>query len=270
MLTIINADDVIRRAHGNWKTSSSMADVYTENREMVSAKAKTLVAGVIQLTIKRLGKTNFRWGDIPAIVQKADRDKILDDASLLYNDVKVPERDREFVTENMSLDLPAKEFLDDDVWTLQGAEGIWNEIHGLKPELVSTEATPSSRTLGGLGTTPAPESSDEESSASSIDSSGDDAEPEHLADIHRIETSKLVTGKAKKSWVHLVDPADDGLGDRWTLNCSTRLWRASATPGDLRKMQDTGKPFCPTCTALWPHHIKKSLIVAVKGSLRGS
>ena len=34
LLTIMNADDVIRRAHGNWKTSSSMADVYTENREM--------------------------------------------------------------------------------------------------------------------------------------------------------------------------------------------------------------------------------------------
>jgi len=247
-----------------------MADVYLENREMVSAKAQTLVAGVILLTIKRLGKTNFRWGDIPAIVQKADRDKILDDASLLYNDVKVPERDREFVTENMSLDLPAKEFLDDDVWTLQGSEGIWSSIHSLKPVQASTEATPASSTLGGLGTKLAPESSDEESSASSIDSSGEDAEAEHLADIHRVETSKLVTGKAKKSWVHVVDPADDGLGDRWTLNCSSRLWRATATPGDLLKMQDTGKPFCPSCTALWPHHIKKSLIVASKGSLRGS
>ena len=68
LLAIINATAVIRNAHGNWKTSSSMADVYTENREMVSAKAKTLVAGVIQLTIKRLGKTDFHWGDIPAMV----------------------------------------------------------------------------------------------------------------------------------------------------------------------------------------------------------
>ena len=136
-------------------------------------------------------------------MQKADRDKILDDASLLYNDVKVPERDREFVTE--------KEFLDDDVWTLQGTEGIWNSIHCLKPETASTEAAPESTTLGGLGAKPAPETSDKESLASSIDSSGEDAEAEHLADIHQIETSKLVTGKAKKSWVHVIDPADDGL-----------------------------------------------------------
>jgi hypothetical protein len=162
LLSIINADAVIRNAHGNWKTTSSMADVYTEDRQMVSAKAKTLVAGVIQLTIKRLGKTDFRWGDIPAIVQKADRDKMLDDASKLYTDVKVPERDREFVTENMSLDLPAEDFLDEDVST-----GIWNTIHDLKPE-------PTGATQPG----PEPETSDEEASlASSIDSSGDDAGP---------------------------------------------------------------------------------------------
>ena len=49
LLAIINAEAVIRNAHGNWKTTSSMADVYTENREMVSAKAKTLVAGVIHV-----------------------------------------------------------------------------------------------------------------------------------------------------------------------------------------------------------------------------
>ena len=249
LLSIINADAVIRNAH------ASMADVYTENREMVSAKAKTLVAGVIQLTIKRLGKTDFRWGDIPAIVQKADRDKILDDASKLYTDVKVPERDREFVTENMSLDLPAEAFLDEDV-----SAGIWNTIHGLKPE--PTGATP-----------PAPEpgtSDEEESLASSIDSSGDDAGPEHLADIHRIETSKLVTGKSNKSSVHVADPADDGLSDRWELNCSIGLWRATATSGDLLKMKDTGKPFCPTCTSLWPLHIKQSITVATRGALRGS
>jgi hypothetical protein len=243
--------------------------VYTENREMISAKAKTLVAGVIQLTIKRLGKTDFRWGDIPAIVQKADRDKILDDASLLYNDVKVPERAREFVTENMSLDLPAEDFLDDDVWTLKGSEGIWNDIHTRKPAQTTTEVAPASCTPGSSDEVPKAESSDDDSSVSSIDSSGDDVEADHLADIHRIETAKLVTGKAKKSWVHVVDPSDDGLGDRWTLNCSTRLWRATATPGDLHKMQETGKPFCPTCTLLWPHHIKNSLIVATKGSLKG-
>ena len=187
-----------------------MADVYTEDREMVSAKAKTLVASVIQLTIKRLGKTDFRWGDIPAIVMKADRDKILDDASRLYTDVKVPARDREFVTENMSLDLPAADFLDEDV-----SADIWNGLHGLKPEQTGPKPE-----------TPAPESSDEESLASSIDSSGDDAEPEHIADIHRIMTCKLVTGKAKKSWVHVVDPADDGLTDRWlqTVGSSTAEW----------------------------------------------
>ena len=50
---------------------------------MVNAKAKTLVARVIQLTIKRLDKTDFSWGDIPATVPQADRDKILDDASKL-------------------------------------------------------------------------------------------------------------------------------------------------------------------------------------------
>ena len=62
LLAIINAEAVIRSAHGNWKTSSSMADVYTEDREMVSVKAKTLVAGVVQLTIKRLGKNRFPLG----------------------------------------------------------------------------------------------------------------------------------------------------------------------------------------------------------------
>ena len=268
LLAIINADEVIRKAHGNWKTSSSMADVYTENREMISAKAKLLVAGVIQLTIKRLGKTDFRWGDIPAIVQKADRDKILDDASLLYNDVKVPERDREFVTENMTLDLPAEEFLDEDAWTLEGSGDIWKDIHTRKPAQAKTEVAPASSTQGGQGGAAKAESSDDDSSDSSVDSSGEDVEAEHLADIHNIETSKLVTGKAKKSWVHVVDPTDDGLENRWTLNCSTRLWRATATPGTLRKMQETGKPFCPTCIRLWPHHIKNSLIMATKASLK--
>ena len=121
LLALINANAVIRNAHGNWKTDSSksarsgMADVYTENREMVSAKAKTLVAHTIQLTIKHLNKTDFSWGDIPATVPQADRDKILDEASKLYTDVKVPERDREFVRENMVLDLAADAFLDEDV-----------------------------------------------------------------------------------------------------------------------------------------------------------
>ena len=100
---------------------------------MVSAKAKTLVAGVIQLTIKRLGKTDFHWGDIPTAVAQADRDKILDDASKLYTDVKVPERDREFVKENMSLDLAAEDFLDEDVSEVM-VSGIWDNIHDLKPE----------------------------------------------------------------------------------------------------------------------------------------
>jgi hypothetical protein len=247
-----------------------MPDLYTENKEMVSAKAKTLVARVIQLTIKRLGKTDFRWGDIPGTVQKVDREKILDDASALYNDVKIPNRDREFVTENMSLDLPADEFLDNDVWTSQGSEEIWKDIHARKPIQAVAAAAPAIISLGSQSVKATQESSDDDSSDSSISSSGDDVDADHMADIHRIETAKLVTGKAKKSWVHVADPADDGMDDRWTLNCSTRLWRASASVGELKKMQDLGKPFCPTCTTLWPLHIKKSLTVATKGSLRGS
>ena len=108
----------------------------------------------------------------------------------------------------MSLDLPAEAFLDEDV-----SAGIWDNIHGLKPEPTGAEPkAPESKT-----------SDEEESLASSIVSSGDDAEPEHLADIHRIETSKLVTGKSKKSWVHVVDPADDGLDDRLMLNCNIKV-----------------------------------------------
>ena len=247
-----------------------MADVYTEDRQMISAKAKTLVAGVIQLTIKRLGKTDFRWGDIPATVRKVDRDKILDDAALLYNDVKIPDRDREFVTQQMSLDLPAKEFLDEDVWTLQGVDKIWEGIHDLKPGMENASAASEPSTPGGQRAKQSPESSDSESSASSIETDGEDVEADYLADINKIETAKLVTGKAKQSWVHVVDITDNGLSDRWALSCTTRLLRATATPGDLRKMQGTGKPFCPTCTLLWPHHIKKSLTVAIKSSLRGA
>ena len=230
-----------------------MADVYTENREMVSAKAKTLVAHTIQLTIKRLNKTDFSWGDIPATVPQADRDKILDDASKLHTDVKVPERDREFVRENMVLDLAADAFLDEDV-----SADLWETIRTKQPTKEDK--------------VPEPESSDEEVCvASTIDSSGDDAEPEHLADIHRIETSKLVTGKSKKAWVHVVDPADDGLGERWKLNCNINLWRATASSGDLDKMRCTGKPFCPSCTTLWPLHIKNSITMVTRTrTLRGS
>ena len=56
LLALMGAPAVIRHAHGNWKTDSTkaadsgMADVYTEDKEMVSAKAKTLVARTIQLT----------------------------------------------------------------------------------------------------------------------------------------------------------------------------------------------------------------------------
>ena len=118
---------------------------------------------------------------------------------------------------------------------------------------------------------PEPESSDEEVSlASSIDSSGDDAEPKHFADIHKIETCKLVTGKSKKAWVHVVDPADDGLGERWKLNCNINLCRATATSGDLEKMRFTGKPFCPSCMTLCPLHIKNSITIATRTrTLRG-
>ena len=84
-----------------------MADVYTEETEMVSAKAKTLVARSIQLAIKRLNKTDFRWGDIPSVVPKADRDEILDKAAKLYTDVRAPDREREFVRENMVSELTA-------------------------------------------------------------------------------------------------------------------------------------------------------------------
>jgi len=201
-------------------------------------------------------------------VKKEDRDKILDEASRLYNDVKIPERDREFVTENMTLDLPAGDFLDDDAWTIEGSGGLWTDIHARKPTRPVAEVAPASSTQGDLGEAAKAESSDDESSDSSVDSSGEDVEAGHLADIHNIETSKLVTGKAKKSWVHVVDPTDNGLESRWTLNCSTRLWRATATPGTLRKMQETGKPFCPTCIRLWPHHIKNSLNMATKASLK--
>ena len=153
-----------------------------------------------------------------------------------------------------------KDFLDEAVSEVN-APGIWDNIHDLKPE-----------PFGAKWKAPEPESSDdEESLASSIDSSGDDAEPEHLADIHWIETCKLVTGNAKKSWVHVVDPADDGLGDRWKLNCNINLWRATATSGDLGKMKDTVQPFCQICTTLWPSHIKQSITVATTArTLRGS
>ena len=38
LLTVINAEDVIRTAFGNWKASKSMPDLYTETKEMVSAE----------------------------------------------------------------------------------------------------------------------------------------------------------------------------------------------------------------------------------------
>jgi hypothetical protein len=136
--------------------------------------------------------------------------------------------------------------------------------------MASPSAASESSTPGGPSAKPPPDSSDEESSASSIETDGEDVEPDYLADIHKIETAKLVTGKAKKSWVHVVDLADDGLNDRWALNCTTRILRATATLGDLKKMQETGKPFCPTCTILWPQHIKKSLTLAITSSLRGA
>ena len=121
------------------------------------------------------------------MVQKVDRDKILDEASRLYNDVKVPERDREFVTENMTLDFPAEEFLDEEAWTLEGSGGVWKDIHARKPTRAVAEVAPASSTQGDLGEAAKAESSDDDSSDSSVDSSGDDVEAGHLADIHNIE-----------------------------------------------------------------------------------
>ena len=152
----------------------------------------------------------------------------------------------------MVLELSADAFLDEDV-----SAGIWETINEQKPPKEAKA--------------PEPETEEEESLASSIDSSGDDAEPEHLADIHRIETSKLATDKSKKAWVHVVDPADDGLGERWKLSCNINLWRSTASHGDLETMRNTGKPFCPTCTAHWPLHIKQSITMATRiTTLRGA
>ena len=167
--------------------------------------------------------------------------------------MKVPDRERESVSENMVLELSADAFLDEDV-----SGGIWEEIE---------KHTPPQKFK-----TPEPDiSEEEESSASSVDTSGDGAEPEHIADIHRIETCKLATGKSKQAWVHVVDPADGGLGERWTLSCNINLWRSSSAQGDLQTMKKTGKPFCPTCTALWPLHVTQSIKMATgQKKLRGA
>ena len=158
-----------------------------------------------------------------------------------YTDVSVPDREHKFVRDNMILELTAEDFLDADVST-----GLWEEMDKQKPPQKTC--------------TPVPEVSDEEESlASSVDTSGDDAEPEHLADIHRIETCKLATGKSRQAWVHVVDPADDGFGARWTLGCNINLWRSSATCGDLQSMKKTGKLFCPMRTALLPPHVTQSI-----------
>ena len=70
----------------------------------------------------------------------------------------------------MVLELTADDFLVTDV-----SSGLWEEID---------KHNPPQKTYA-----PEPEVSEEEESlASSVDTSGDDAEPEHLADIHRIET----------------------------------------------------------------------------------
>ena len=75
--------------------------------------------------------------------------------------MKVPDREREFVRESMALELTADAFLDKDV-----SADIWEEIEKQKPPQY-TKA-------------PMPELSEEEESlASSVDTSGDDAEPEH-------------------------------------------------------------------------------------------
>ena len=110
LLAIINAPAVIRNAHGNWKsaditraTGTHMADVCVEDREMVSAKAKHLVATTVQLAIKRLDRTDFQWGEIPGVVTNADRDRILEDAAALYTDVKVPGRESDHVKFNMEV-----------------------------------------------------------------------------------------------------------------------------------------------------------------------
>ena len=95
---------------------------------MGSAKAKTLLARTIQLAIRHLNGTDFRWADIPSVVPKEDRDKILDEASKLYTDVKVPDRESEFVRESMVLDLTADAFLDKDV-----SNNIWEEIEKQNP-----------------------------------------------------------------------------------------------------------------------------------------
>ena len=186
----------------------------------------------------------FSWGDIPSAVPKADRDRILDEDSRLYTDVKAPDREREFVRENMVLELSADVFLDEDV-----SAGIWEDLEKHKPPQKCKTLEPEI-------------TEEEESLASSIDTSGDDAEPEHLVDIHSIETCKLATGKSKKAWVHVVGPADDGLGERWTLSCNINLWRSTSSHGDLGTMKKNREAFLPTCTTLWPLHIKQSITVA--------
>ena len=146
----------------------------------------------------------------------------------------------------MILELTADDFLDTDV-----SAGLWEELDKQNPPQKTYTAEPEV-------------SEEEESLASSVDTGGDDAEPEHLADIHRIETCKLATGKSKQAWVHVVDPADNGFGARWTLGCNVNLWRSSATCGDLQSMKRTGKPFCPTCTALWSLHVTQSIKMATR------
>ena len=42
--------------------------------------------------------------------------------------------------------------------------------------------------------------------------------------------------------MQLVVPADDGLGERWTLNCNINLWRSASTHGNLESMKKADKP----------------------------
>ena len=76
----------------------------------------------------------------------------------------------------MSLDLPAKDFLDADVWTLEGTHKIWEEIHDQRPAMETASNAPESSTPGKQRAQQSPESADSESSASSIETEGEDFE----------------------------------------------------------------------------------------------
>ena len=263
VLGLVSAKGHIRNAFGNWKEAelvkqerSNMPDNYTEQQLIISFEAKYLVAEVIRRTIQNEGTVNFQWGEVSKMAPHVEH--ILAEAGPLAADIRLPRRESEYMQRGMMVDLDISTYLDS--LPQQVPPGGEDPVMGdqvIKPALVEKQDEDEYDPTVPLA--------DDESVSSADSSSDSDVEKEwHSEEMEAYARRKLVAGKTKTAYIHIIKDADRDTNLRVATLCGASPWRKSADSDSVGNAKAFAalvkKPFCKTCLEKWPIDMVKQVM----------